>query len=381
METHEPFAAPETEALDVIAGLVPEFDDEWELGGSQFYDRLCVALCRLASMRSRRPAALRRAPAAGGPGRQPRARRRGSCRRSTAPSTRRRSRSGALAEDRVVEVSDGLDERGAGALRGFAELTTLTLHPSRRRRALARGDLRRPRRRAVRVHVTERAPDDVDARQDGRARRQRPNRAPTAGTGAAALRRASTWPASSTSGSCSGSSASRWRSAPAAGLSDEAAAAARRRCRPRSGTSATRCRGRSPRPPRTPAPTLARRAGALLGRTDQRAAARGAVGPGVEVPPELEPIAQSVLAEALRNARKHAQPSRVCGRGRHRRDDLRARGAQRRRRLRRTRRHRDGPAAGRAGGAPARRAWSSSGPGGGRLARAAGGAARDGRWR
>ena len=50
MTTHEPFAAPETEALDVIAGLVPEFDDEWELGGSQFYDRLCEAVCRLASM-------------------------------------------------------------------------------------------------------------------------------------------------------------------------------------------------------------------------------------------------------------------------------------------------------------------------------------------
>ncbi|MFN8160012.1 MAG: GAF domain-containing protein [Solirubrobacterales bacterium] len=47
----EPFAAPETEALEVIAGLVPEFDDEWELGSSQFYDRLCEAVCRLASMR------------------------------------------------------------------------------------------------------------------------------------------------------------------------------------------------------------------------------------------------------------------------------------------------------------------------------------------
>jgi signal transduction histidine kinase len=32
---------------------------------------------------------------------------------------------------------------------------------------------------------------------------------------------------------------------------------------------------------------------------------------GVEVPDELEPLAQSVLAEALRNADKHAQPTRV----------------------------------------------------------------------
>jgi signal transduction histidine kinase len=33
--------------------------------------------------------------------------------------------------------------------------------------------------------------------------------------------------------------------------------------------------------------------------------------PGTEVPADLEPLAQSVLAEALRNADKHARPSRV----------------------------------------------------------------------
>ena len=33
--------------------------------------------------------------------------------------------------------------------------------------------------------------------------------------------------------------------------------------------------------------------------------------PGVTVPPDLEPLAQSVLAEALRNVGKHAEPSRV----------------------------------------------------------------------
>ena len=33
--------------------------------------------------------------------------------------------------------------------------------------------------------------------------------------------------------------------------------------------------------------------------------------PGVSVPPDLEPLAQSVLAEALRNAQKHAEPTRV----------------------------------------------------------------------
>jgi signal transduction histidine kinase len=33
--------------------------------------------------------------------------------------------------------------------------------------------------------------------------------------------------------------------------------------------------------------------------------------PGVSVPPAVEPLAQSVLAEALRNVAKHAQPSAV----------------------------------------------------------------------
>jgi two-component sensor histidine kinase len=32
---------------------------------------------------------------------------------------------------------------------------------------------------------------------------------------------------------------------------------------------------------------------------------------GVDVPPDVEPLAQSVLAEALRNADKHARPSSV----------------------------------------------------------------------
>ena len=50
-----------------------------------------------------------------------------------------------------------------------------------------------------------------------------------------------------------------------------------------------------------------------------------------DVPPALEPLAQSVLAEAVRNAHKHATPHRVSVRvGRHD-GALRARGGQRRR--------------------------------------------------
>jgi len=41
-------------------------------------------------------------------------------------------------------------------------------------------------------------------------------------------------------------------------------------------------------------------------------------GPRPEVPPALEPLAQSVLVEAVRNAHKHAQPTRVAVRAGHR---------------------------------------------------------------
>jgi signal transduction histidine kinase len=34
-------------------------------------------------------------------------------------------------------------------------------------------------------------------------------------------------------------------------------------------------------------------------------------GRGLGVPPELEPVAQSILREALRNAAKHAEPERI----------------------------------------------------------------------
>ena len=77
---------------------------------------------------------------------------------------------------------------------------------------------------------------------------------------------------------------------------------------------------------------------------------------GVEVPEDVEPLAQSVLAEALRNADKHARPTSVrCSSGsvdgtfvlEVRNDGVprQARGT----------RHRDGPAPGGRRGAPAGR--------------------------
>ena len=65
--------------------------------------------------------------------------------------------------------------------------------------------------------------------------------------------------------------------------------------------------GRTSRPTTT---TLAEEVERLArGQTEPRVE----IGPGsnLEVPPDLEPLAQSVLREALRNAHKHAQPTRL----------------------------------------------------------------------
>jgi integrase len=43
-------ASSETTALDLIVGLLPELDEDFESTGRRFFDRLCEALCRLASL-------------------------------------------------------------------------------------------------------------------------------------------------------------------------------------------------------------------------------------------------------------------------------------------------------------------------------------------
>ena len=93
----------------------------------------------------------------------------------------------------------------------------------------------------------------------------------------------------------------------------------------------------------------------------------------VDVPRELEPLAQSVLAEAVRNAHKHARPTRVevtLGIDRRHAD---ARGGQRRR-VRPAAADRHGPAARRARGAAGRRHRRVRRARAGHLARATGGA-------
>jgi hypothetical protein len=61
-------------------------------------------------------------------------------------------------------------------------------------------------------------------------------------------------------------------------------------------------------PPRSKQGSLAQ---TLVRLQDRRAELRVEWEPGLEVPPDLEPVAQSVLAEALRNADRHSEPSLI----------------------------------------------------------------------
>lgn len=63
-------------------------------------------------------------------------------------------------------------------------------------------------------------------------------------------------------------------------------------------------------PPRQPATTL-REEIERLGEAHRELRVRLVGGEDVPVPPELEPVAQSVLREAIRNAGKHADPTRI----------------------------------------------------------------------
>ena len=89
------------------------------------------------------------------------------------------------------------------------------------------------------------------------------------------------------------------------------------------------------------------------------------------VPADVEPLAQSVLAEALRNIAKHADPSRVEVAVARDAGHVHARGAQRRRPAGRGRPG-DGPAPGRVRGAPAGRGGRVRAVRRGPVARAAG---------
>jgi signal transduction histidine kinase len=120
--------SPRTDALDVIVGLLSELDDGPRSSGSDFYDPLCEALCRLTSMQ--RAGMLLYDDA----------------RKLVVPVGSHGLDAGllsqvygtleetpiaqqALAQDRVVEVSEGLEQQIPARYARFAGVTTLTCTP------------------------------------------------------------------------------------------------------------------------------------------------------------------------------------------------------------------------------------------------------------
>jgi len=139
---------PESKALDVIVGLLPELDDEFESSGTRFFDRLCEAVCRLVSLERAGlvlyDEARRLVVPVGSHGIDPR--------RPLADLRHaRRDAHGADGSSRGQGRGDLRKPRRApaGALRAVRRSYDLGLHARLRRRALARCHLRRQRWRAL----------------------------------------------------------------------------------------------------------------------------------------------------------------------------------------------------------------------------------------
>jgi signal transduction histidine kinase len=303
----DPASAPRTDALDVVVELISAMDERPRPDGKGFYDRLCVALCRQASMRraglmlydERR----RLVVPVGSHGLDDEllAGVYGSLEETPIAQV-------ALAEDRVVQVSDRLEEWVPPRYADFAELTTLTCTP------VAAGG------RALGVIFADRGGEQFELTDEERH---------TMWTlGKTAALAASVRIATNTQGQARLLQAridlareihervvQRLFGISLAlgsehGLSDEA----RRRCADEMQAALGDLRDALSRPL---APAVVDTGATLRGELDRLSGHHEDLPlevrwpDGMEVPPELEPIAQSVLAEALRNARKHARPTRV----------------------------------------------------------------------
>jgi signal transduction histidine kinase len=121
-------APSQTKALDLIVGLVPALDEEFESGSTRFFDRLCEALCRLAGLERAGlmlyDAARKLVVPIGSHGVDPALLSQIYGTLEETPIAQR-----ALAEDRVIEVSDELEKQVPARYARFAGVTTLTCTP------------------------------------------------------------------------------------------------------------------------------------------------------------------------------------------------------------------------------------------------------------
>ena len=172
------------EPLEVFVELLAEIDTD--PSSTEFYDRICEAICRLTTMRRAAifmsDAKGRRVRAVGAHG-APTAQL--ATLRPTLLATPIAQQ--ALRADQVIVISEGIDRGASRRLRSGAGNHDTGVHADVGGRPRLRGDLCRSRRRPVRAQRRRTAPA-VDARQDGRAGGDGADRDLTAGAGTPARR-------------------------------------------------------------------------------------------------------------------------------------------------------------------------------------------------
>jgi signal transduction histidine kinase len=299
--------SPRTDALDVIVELVSELDNDPQTSGLEFYDRLCEAVCRLTSMERAGlllyDDARKLVVPVGSHGVEPGLLSQVYGTLEETPIAQR-----ALAEDRVVEVSEGIERQVPGRYARFAGVTTLTCTPvSAGGRWLGvifadRGGgnfrLTEPERHAMWTlgkTAALAASARIATTQQDRARLLAARLDLARDIHERVVQRL-------------------FGVSLVLGSEHELTAEERRRCTEEMKAALADLRGALARPL---APAILDTGATLrqelerLGRHYKELPLRVEWEPGTDVPQELEPLAQSVLAEALRNADKHAKPSSV----------------------------------------------------------------------
>ncbi|HEU0023245.1 MAG TPA: GAF domain-containing protein, partial [Thermoleophilaceae bacterium] len=296
-----------TDVLDVIVELISELDERPRPGGRGFYDRLCEALCRIASMKRAGlmlyDDARRLVVPVGSHGLDAELLSGvyGSLEETPIAQL-------AFSEDRVVQVSDNLERWVPERYADFAQLTTLTCTPvsaggrwlgvifaDRGGEPFELNDDERSAMWTIGKTAALAASVRIATNQQGRARllqaridlaREIHERVVQRLFGVSLALGAEH------------------------GLSDEA----RRRCADEMQGALADLRDALERPL---APAAVDTGVTLRGELDRMGGHYRDIPlevdwqPGLEVPAEIEPLTQSVLAEALRNAHKHAHPTRV----------------------------------------------------------------------
>jgi signal transduction histidine kinase len=289
--------------VEVLVGLLAELDVATESG--VFYDRVCRAVCSLTTMR--RAALLlhdstyRSVIPMGSHGLDPDLVKRIEGTLDETPIARR-----ALEEDRVVEVTGGLAGHVPARYAELADTSTLTCTPiSAARRWLG-------------VILADRDGEDFVLEDDERETMLTLGRlaALTASVEHSTEQRESERRLSErvelTRELHENAIQRLFGVALALGSERGLSAEERRRCQEELRSVVGDLRRALTRPVATPA----RRPSASLAEVLERLLGRRADlelkwEDGVEVPPDLEPVAQSVLAEALRNADRHSEASRI----------------------------------------------------------------------